>query len=99
MTELSRRTFLLTSGASAAALGTLSMLPGEAADAATTHSELAQRASGSREDAARRIEASSTGFVVYIPNPKNGQIHFMIGNKEIIRTDKSLVTQLLRHAD
>jgi hypothetical protein len=100
MSELSRRTFLIRGGAGVAALGALAVLPAmegtasaaqkRSADTHTSHTS----AVGGAEDANRT--ASSEGLMMYIPDPKKGEIHYMIGSREVVQTDSALVARILR---
>jgi hypothetical protein len=96
MTEISRRSFLIKGGAGAAALGALSVLPGleGRADAAQGAPKGTRRAAPA---VTRSASASaSESLVVHIPDPRSGEIHFLIGTTEVVQTDKALVARLLR---
>ena len=97
MTDISRRKFLFTGGAGAAAFGTMALLPSLDAAAAPT-SKIAPVSDIEHQAAVSDNASAAAGFAVYIPNPKSGEIHYMIGETEIVRRDKSLVTQMLRNA-
>ena len=36
--------------------------------------------------------------MVHIPDPRTGEIYFLLGNREVVRHDPALVAQLLRDA-
>ena len=36
--------------------------------------------------------------MVHIPDPRTGEIYFLLGNREVVRTDPALVARLLRDA-
>ena len=94
MSEISRRSFLIKSGAGAAALGTLAVLPimEGTASAAQRHPEVAHT---STAPVAERPGASE-GLMVYVPDPRSGEIHYMVGAREVVQTDPALVARLLR---
>ena len=95
MTGISRRTFLAQSGAGVAAAGLLSAAPA-----------LPRRARASQKPAAiedRGVAApegrAATGpLVVHIPDPRSGEVHLMVGTREVIRKDSALVARLVRDA-
>ena len=37
-------------------------------------------------------------LVVHIPDPRTGEIHFMAGTREVVRTDSALVARLIHDA-
>ena len=37
-------------------------------------------------------------LVVHIPDPRTGEIHLMVGTREVVRTDPALVARLVRDA-
>lgn len=98
MAEISRRDFLIRGGTGAAALSALAVLPqvrqsvrGHRAPAAT-----------GRNGAATTIKptaVSSKHVVAYIPNPESGEIHYMVGTREVVHKDPALVERMLRETD
>ena len=40
----------------------------------------------------------SDSLVVHIPDPRTGEVHYLVGTKEIVQKDKALVARLLREA-
>jgi len=37
-------------------------------------------------------------LVVHIPDPRTGEVHLMVGDREVVRTDPALVARLVRDA-
>jgi hypothetical protein len=40
--------------------------------------------------------SSDETVVVHIPNPRSGEIHFMVGTREVVTHDRALVARLIR---
>ena len=96
MTEISRRSFLIKGSTGAAALGALTVLPAmEATAGAAQHKPASAHQSGPAMTSMAE-KTSSDALVVHIPNPRSGEVHYLIGTKEIIHKDKALVARLLR---
>lgn len=95
MASISRRMFLKHSGTGVAAAGLLTAVP-----------SLPNRAWASRKPAtlhakgvAAPLGRAATGpLLVYIPDPRTGEVHLMVGTREVVRHDSSLVAQLVREA-
>ena len=93
MGEISRRNFLKNTGTGIAAAGFLAVAPtvmaGEAG-AATKAKESAH--------AEKMVTPASTTetIVAYIPNPRSGEIHFMVGSRQVIHRDRALVARIVR---
>lgn len=92
MAGLSRRMLLRRGGAGAVAAGFIAAIPvfpgrAEASvKAATVHSDGVAAPAG-------------TGpLVVHIPDPRTGEIHLMVGDREVVRSDPALVARLVRDA-
>ncbi|HUD69335.1 MAG TPA: hypothetical protein VMQ40_03755 [Acidimicrobiales bacterium] len=98
MAEISRRSFLIKGSAGAAALGALTVVPGLEGRAGATEStpKLAHHPAPVATTTDSR--ASSDSLVVHIPNPRTGEIHYLVGTREIVHKDKALVARLLRDA-
>ena len=43
-----------------------------------------------------RPVSSTENLVIHVPNPSNGEIHFMVGTREVVRHDRALVARLVR---
>jgi hypothetical protein len=96
MSELSRRTFLARTGAGVVTAGLVAAVPTIAG---------AEKLAKSDRSAARSNEAATTDtqgtrgpLVVHVPDPRTGEVHFMIGTKEVVHKDRALVARLLRDA-
>ena len=86
MSEASRRTFLVAAGAGAAALGVASIAPA-AADAATPKGSNTPTGLPSGEP-----------LVAYVSNARSGELTLLVGEREVLVTDKDLVARLTRAA-
>jgi hypothetical protein len=95
MASFSRRSFLKRSGAGAAAAGLASALP-----ALPERALVARRASVVHDDgvAAPAGRAATGPLVVHIPDPASGEVHLMVGTREVVRNDRALVARLVRDA-
>jgi hypothetical protein len=90
MTGLSRRVLLKRGGIGAAAAGFISAVPALPARAETAQNDTSFH---------RPAGPAATGpLVVHIPDPRTGEIYFLVGNREVVRHDPALVAQLLRDA-
>ena len=99
MADLSRRMFLKRSGGSAAALGAFAALP--AIPALRRRGPVLPRRPAAVHDAGIAAPAgrAATGpIVVHIPDPLSGQVHLMVGTREVVHTDRALVAHLVRAA-
>ena len=93
MAGLSRRMLLRRGGTGAAAAGFIAAFPGRA--------EAAQKAAAGHGDdvaGARPGQRPPGALVVHIPDPRTGEIHLMVGTREVVRTDPALVARLVRDA-
>ncbi len=94
MAEISRRNFLKTARNGAAAVGMVAVAPTmvltQAGAATTSKPKLA------KETATVRPVSSDETVVVHIPNPRSGEIHFMVGTREVVTHDRALVARLIR---
>jgi len=43
-----------------------------------------------------RPVSSNENLVIHVPNPSTGEIHFMVGTREVVRHDRALVARLVR---
>jgi hypothetical protein len=94
MAEISRRNFLKTARNGAAAVGIVAVAPTmllTQAGAATKPKSTSKAA-----EATVRPVSSDETVVVHIPNPRSGEIHFMVGTREVVTHDRALVARLIR---
>jgi hypothetical protein len=96
VTQISRRKFITTGTMSAAALGTLAVLPGGAAGALDTASKLESIHTVNPNVVEGSHALAADAFVVYIPDPRSGKLHYMVGEKEIVRQNKKLVNLIIQ---
>jgi len=95
MAGLSRRMLLRRGGAGAVAAGFVAAIPGfpgraeASVKAATVHSDGVAAPAG---------PAATGPLVVHIPDPRTGEVHLMVGDREVVRTDPALVARLVRDA-
>ena len=87
MTRLTRKTFFKKTSAGALAVGALGAIPGTAAIAAV-------RPETQRSDTGLAETESADPFVVYVRNPRAGEIVLMVGDTEITTHDPALVARL-----
>lgn len=80
--KMSRRAFLSATTATATTVGVLGAGIGFGADEAIFHSSSAQ---------ATHLDQP---LMVYVTNAAKGEITFLMGSKEVVRTDYSLVARL-----
>jgi hypothetical protein len=93
MTELSRRAFLARSGASVVTAGLVAAIP-------TIAGAEAKQGKADRPRAAATTDTQGVRgpLVVHVPDPRTGEVHFMIGTKEVVHKDSALVARLMRDA-
>jgi hypothetical protein len=96
MTEFSRRAFLARTGAGAATAGLIAVIPSLAAPASAAETSDARE----RDDAATTTdtEHAQGPLVVHVPDPRTGEVHFLIGTREVVHHDRALVARMLREA-
>ena len=90
MSEHSRRNFLKTASVGAVAVGAVAVAP-SAASAATTSST----------DDAHPLDkgaAHDGSFTVWVKNANTGQLAVMVGESEVVYTDRKLAKRLARIA-
>lgn len=92
MQDLSRRGFLKVAGKGAAAAGLVAVAP----TALLATAGAATKPKAPKREATVRPVASSENLVVHIPNPRSGEIRFMVGEREVVRHDRALVARLVR---
>lgn len=83
MSESTRRSFLIASGACAAAVGMAAATPGVA---------------GARTPAPVTLPPDATDLVAHIADPGSGTLTLLVGEREVIVHDRDLVARLARHA-
>jgi len=83
MSESTRRTFLLASGAGAAAIGMAAATPGVAA---------------AQAPAPATLPDDATDLVVHVADPSSGTLTLLVGEREVVVHDRDLVARLARHA-
>lgn len=92
MTGLSRRVLLKRGGVGAAAAGFIAAFPAFAGRAEASQ----KAATGHGDGVAAPAGPAATGpLVVHIPDPRTGEIHLMVGTREVIRSDPALVARLV----
>lgn len=101
MAEISRRDFLIKGGAGAVAVGALASLPSLVRSVESKSSTGADRTVQRGASATTAVESTkaSDSLVAYIPDPRSGEIHYMIGTREVIHKDSALVARMLRDAN
>jgi hypothetical protein len=93
MTELSRRAFLARSGASVVTAGLVAAIP-TIAGAEAKHNPSERQSPAASTD----TQGARSSLVVHVPDPRTGEVHFMIGTKEVVHKDSALVARLMRDA-
>jgi len=93
MSEISRRGFLKASGGGLVTAGVIAAAPISAIKIASAATSTPNQANSANEVHA---VATTQTVVVHIPNPRSGELRFMVGEREIIRHDRSLVARLIR---
>ncbi len=95
MSDITRRSFLKQSGATAAAAGALVAVP----------KGLSRVGSGSSRTATRKTTSgvakakTDRHLVVHIPDSRKGELRVMSGEREVVIHDRDLVARLSRAAD
>jgi hypothetical protein len=93
MTELSRRAFLAQTGASVVTAGVVAAIPTIAGAEMKNDASKPQVQSASTD-----TQGPRGALVVHVPDPRTGEVHFMIGTKEVVHKDSALVARLMRDA-
>jgi len=83
MSESTRRSFLIASGAGAAAVGMAAATPGPAA---------------AQTPAPATLPHDATDLVAHIADPGSGTLTLLVGEREVVVHDADLVARLARHA-
>jgi hypothetical protein len=92
MAGLSRRMLLRRGGAGAVAAGFIAAIP-----AFPGRAEASVKAATVHGDGVA-APAVTGPLVVHIPDPRTGEIHLMVGDREVVRSDPALVARLVRDA-
>jgi len=90
MQDISRRGFLKVARNGIAAAGVVAVAPTAllaTAGAATRPAKATPSV---------RPVSSKENLVIHVPNPSTGEIHFMVGTREVVRHDRALVARLVR---
>ncbi|HST50165.1 hypothetical protein [Jatrophihabitans sp.] len=85
MTDSTRRTFLIASGAGAAAIGMAAAVPATA-DARTS------------DAASATLPHDATDLVAHVADPSSGTVTLLVGEREVVVHDRDLVARLARAA-
>ncbi len=96
MAEISRRNFLKTARNGAAAVGIVAVAPTMLLTQAGAATKSKSASRSTKETATVRPVSSDETVVVHIPNPRSGEIHFMVGTREVVTHDRALVARLVR---
>jgi len=94
MESITRRTFLKRGGTGVAAAGIFAAIPSFPGLLAS-HRPATVHNAGVAAPAGR---AATGPLVVHIPDPRSGEVHLMVGTREVVRRDSALVARLLRAA-
>ena len=95
MASISRRTFLKRSGAGAAAAGFAAAIPAFPGRAWASRKTATVQSEGVAVPAGR---AATGPLIVHIPDPRTGELHLLVGTREVVHTDRALVARLVRDA-
>lgn len=95
MESISRRKFLQHSGTGAAAVGAFSALFGLPGVRAFKRSKPAVHSTGLAAPAGR---ARTGPVVVHVPDPRTGEVHVMVGTREVVQHDPALVARIVHAA-
>jgi len=95
MTSISRRTFLKQGGSGLAAAGFLAAIPSLPGRVWPSRKAAAIHGRGLAVPEGR---AATDPLVVHIPDPRSGEVHLMVGTREVVRRDAALVARLVREA-
>jgi hypothetical protein len=95
MESITRRTFLKRGGTGIAAAGILAAVPAFPKLAAGSQRPATVHSVGV---AAPQGRPATGPLVVHIPDPRSGEVHLMVGTREVVTRDSALVARLLRAA-
>jgi len=97
MSELSRRSFLKQSGATAAAAGAFVAAP-KGLTRSTAKAPTSDRPAARTTQAAIRARASRH-LVVHVPDTRKNELRLLVGDREVVVHDRDLVARLARATD
>jgi hypothetical protein len=92
MQDISRRGFLKVARNGIAAAGIVATAP----TALLATAGAATRPKAAKPSPTVRPVSSKENLVIHVPNPSTGEIHFMVGTREVVRHDRALVARLVR---
>ena len=92
MQDISRRGFLKVARNGIAAAGIVAVAP----TALLATAGAAVKPKATKAEATVRPVFSKENLVIHVPNPSTGEIHFMVGTREVVRHDRALVARLVR---
>ncbi len=92
MQDISRRGFLKVARNGIAAAGLVAVAPTTLIAAAGA----ATKPKVSKPAPTVRPVTSKENLVIHVPDPSSGEIHFMVGTREVVRHDRALVARLVR---
>jgi hypothetical protein len=92
MQDISRRSFLKVARNGIAAAGLAAAAP----TALIATAGAATRPMAAKATPTVRPVTSKENLVIHVPNPSTGEIHFMVGTREVVRHDRALVARLVR---
>ena len=95
MESITRRTFLKRGGTGVAAAGVFAAVPSLPGLALSSRRPATVHNDGVAAPAGR---AATGPLVVHIPDPRSGEVHLMVGTREVVTRDSALVARLLRAA-
>ena len=95
MQDISRRGFLKVARNGIAAAGLVAAAP-TAMIATAGAATRAKAAKATKATPTVRPVSSKENLVIHVPNPSTGEIHFMVGTREVVRHDRALVARLVR---
>ncbi|MFZ0172026.1 MAG: twin-arginine translocation signal domain-containing protein [Acidimicrobiales bacterium] len=96
MSEITRRSFLKQSGATAAAAGALVATPKVLRD--TTSKRAARTAEASTSKAVAHEAEVTHELVAHVPDTRSDEVRLLVGEREVVLHDRALVTRLSRAA-
>lgn len=100
MSELSRRSFLKQSGATAAAAGALIVTPKALSRTAPTATHAAAPSmSRATSKTSKASKTSKSTLVAHVPDVRKDEVRVLVGEREIVLHDRALVSRLARAAD
>ncbi|MGD0284922.1 MAG: twin-arginine translocation signal domain-containing protein [Acidimicrobiales bacterium] len=95
MESITRRSFLKRGGTGVAAAGVFAAVPSFPGLALASRRPATVHNDGVAAPAGR---AATGPLVVHIPDPRSGEVHLMVGTREVVTRDSALVARLLRAA-